>query len=147
MVCPQGKQSVFWRNLSDQYGPYNQVIFDREDCLSCHARFLCTRSKDQARRLRLQPRPQYEALQAARQLQTTEAGKQLCNKRAGVEGTISQGVRAFDLRRSRYIGLTKTHLQHIAIAAAMNLVRLANWLTGVPKAKTRVSKFAALAPT
>ncbi len=146
VVCPQGKQSVFWRNLSDQYGPYNQVIFDREDCLSCHARSLCTRSKDQARRLRLQPRPQYEALQAARQLQTTEAGKQLYNKRAGVEGTISQGVRAFGLRKTRYHGLAKTHLQHLATAAAMNLDRLEAWFNNIPLGKTRISRFARLAP-
>ena len=146
VVCPQGKQSVFWRELSDRYGPYNQVIFDRGDCLSCQARSLCTRSKDQARRLRLQPRPQYEALLAARQLQTTEAGKKLYNKRAGVEGTISQGVRAFGLRKTRYIGLAKTHLQHLATAAAMNLDRLEAWVSNIPIGKTRISCFARLAP-
>ncbi|MEP0872738.1 transposase, partial [Trichocoleus desertorum AS-A10] len=56
------------------------------------------------------------------------------------------GVRAFGLRQSRYRGLSKTHLQNIAIAAAMNLDRLVNWLTRVPRAKTRISRFAALAP-
>jgi transposase len=49
-------------------------------------------------------------------------------RRAGIEGTISQGVRTFDLRRSRYIGLAKTHLQHILISLAMNLVRIIHWL-------------------
>jgi len=29
-----------------------------------------------------------------------------------------------ELRRSRYIGLRKTHLAHVAVAAAMNLVQL-----------------------
>jgi IS5 family transposase len=42
----------------------------------------------------------------------------------GIEGSISQGVRAFGLHRARYWGQAKTHLQHVAIAVAMNLVRL-----------------------
>jgi transposase len=41
-----------------------------------------------------------------------------------VEGTISQAVRAFGLRRTRYIGLAKTHLQHVLTAIAFNLARL-----------------------
>jgi transposase len=49
-----------------------------------------------------------------------------------------------DLRRSRYIGQHKTHLQHVATAAAMNLVRLDRWLGGIPHAKTRRSPFAQL---
>ena len=32
--------------------------------------------------------------------------------RAGVEGSLSQGVRIAGLRQARYIGLAKTHLQH-----------------------------------
>lgn len=36
-----------------------------------------------------------------------------------------EGVRAFGMHRSRSIGLSKTHLQHFGIAAAINLVRAA----------------------
>jgi transposase len=54
-------------------------------------------------------------------------------------------VRAFGLRRSRYRGLAKTHLQHVASAAAINLERLAAWFRAVPRAATRTSRFAALA--
>ena len=144
--CPQGKTSAIWRDLSDQYGPYYQVIFDGNDCRACQARSLCTRNKSQPRRLRLQPRVQYEALQRARQLQSTEAGRQLYNARAGIEGTISQGVRGFVLRQSRYWGLAKTHLQHLATATAINLDRLGAWFEERPLAKTRVSRFARLAP-
>ena len=66
--------------------------------------------------------------------------------RAGVEGTLSQGVRAFGLRRSRYRGLEKTHLQHVATAAAINIDRIVAWLEERPRATTRTSRFAALAP-
>jgi len=65
--------------------------------------------------------------------------------RAGVEGTLSQGVGEFGLRRCRYLGLAKTHLQHVATAAAINLVRLSAWLGGQAHAPTRPSRFARLA--
>jgi transposase len=48
---------------------------------------------------------------------------------------------------ARYRGLAKTHLQHVATATAINLVRLTDWLNGAPRATTRSSAFAALAPT
>ena len=66
-------------------------------------------------------------------------------RRAGIEGTLSQGVRAFGLRRSRYRGLARTHLQHMATAAAIDLERLAAWFRATPRATTRTSRFAALA--
>jgi Transposase DDE domain len=55
-------------------------------------------------------------------------------------------VRAFGLRQTRYQGLEKTHLQHVAIAAAINIDRIVAWLDERPRAKTRTSRFAALAP-
>ena len=65
--------------------------------------------------------------------------------RSGIEGTISQGIRGFNLRQCRYIGLAKTRLQHILTAAAINLERIYAWLTGIPLAKTRVSHFEKMA--
>jgi transposase len=65
--------------------------------------------------------------------------------RAGVEGTLSQRVRAFGLRQCRYIGLAKTSLQQVCTAVAMNALRGVNWLGDTPRAKTRVTRFAALA--
>jgi transposase len=62
-----------------------------------------------------------------------------------VEGTLSQGVREFGLRRCRYIGLAKARLQHVATAAAINVNRISDWLGGVPRAATRTSRFARLA--
>ena len=62
----------------------------------------------------------------------------------GVEGTISQATRAFGVRQTRYIGLAKTHLQHVLTAIAMNMVRGLRWLTGEPLAQTRRSAFAKL---
>ena len=84
--------------------------------------------------------------QAARAWYASEEGIQCYKHRAGVEGTLSQGVRAFGLRRTRYRGLEKTHLQHVAIAAAINIDRIGAWPEERPRATTRTSRFAALAP-
>jgi transposase len=148
VTCPQGQLSQSWHPGQDPKG--NEIIkvrFRRADCRACDCRDQCTKGKTSPRGLQFKPRIEYEALQAARQRQETDEFKQTYKKRAGVEGTISQGTRSFDLRRSRYIGLAKTHLQHIAIAAAMNLSRVWAWLNERPKAQTRRSKFLALAPT
>jgi hypothetical protein len=48
------------------------------------------------------------------------------------------------VRRSRYLGQPKTHLQHILSAVALNLLRLNAWLNGTPLAPTRQSSFARL---
>jgi len=50
-------------------------------------------------------------------------------------------VRAFGMCRSRSIGLAKTHLQHLGIAAGMNVVRAVAWLDGDELAPTRISAF------
>jgi len=97
-----------------------------------------------ARSLTIRAHDQYVALQAARHRQHTEAFKAQYAKRAGIEGTLSQGTRLSDLRRSRYVGLLKTRLVHLLIAAALNFVRVAAWLADVPHARTRQSAFAKL---
>jgi transposase len=95
--------------------------------------------------LTIRPQQQHEALQAARARQQTPDFQQQYATRAGVEGTLSQGVRRCDLRRARYIGLAKTRLQHIVIAVALNIVRVVAWLMEQPRACTRTSRFARLA--
>jgi hypothetical protein len=47
----------------------------------------------------------------------------------------------------QYRGLAKTHLQHLATAAAINLDRLVAWFDNIPRRQTRTSRFAALAPS
>ena len=54
-------------------------------------------------------------------------------------------MRIADLRRSRYIGLAKTHLQHILVAVALNLRRITDWLMDVSRAHTRTAPFVRLA--
>ncbi len=146
IICPNGKISQNWRELRDAFN--NEIVqarFSRTDCRLCEQRALCTKSKGDPRLIRLRPKADHEALQALRQLQTTPEWKAQYDARAGVEGSLSQGVGRFGLRECRYLGLAKTHLQHLATAAAMNIVRLSAWLEGRPHAPTRTSRFASLA--
>lgn len=121
------------------------IDFAPDDCAVCPSRSSCTQAKYLPRTLTLQPKEEHEAIQVARKRQRTEEFASLYSQRAGIEGTISQGVRAFGLRRARYRGLKRTHLQEVATAAAVNVGRIANWLNGVPIAATRRSRLAALA--
>ena len=89
-------------------------------------------------------REEHEALTAARARMHDPVWKQRYQVRAGIEGTLSQGVRAFGMRRSRYIGLAKSGLQQVCIGAAMNVSRVVRWLEGRVRARTHVTRFAAL---
>ncbi len=147
VCCPQGKRTASWQeHVAPDGHPYIIASFRRQDCHACPARPLCTQAQQQGRRLRLPPQEEYEALAAARVWYASEEGIERYQQRAGVEGTLSQGVRAFGLRRTRYRGLPKAHMQHVAIAAAINVDRIVAWLDERPRAKTRTSRFAALAP-
>ena len=48
-------------------------------------------------------------------------------------------VRRMGLRRSRYIGEPRTHLQHVVTATAMNVCRLHDWLEGISPHATPLS--------
>jgi hypothetical protein len=81
--------------------------FARRACLPCRSRPLCARATTEGREMTLRPREVHEAPQAAWHQQGTAEWKAEYAARAGVEGTLSQGVRGFRLRRCRYIGLAK----------------------------------------
>ena len=140
-TCPAGHTSTSWTPAMDNRD--NAVIkikFSGADCGPCPHRLQCTRAQRYPRRtITVRPREQYEALQAARARQSTATFAQEYARRAGIEGTLSYGIRACGLRRSRYIGLARTHVQHVLTAAAMNLARVARWLADEPRARTRRS--------
>jgi transposase len=121
-----------------------EARFASQDCTPCAFRVRCTRAKVEPRMVGLQVREPYEALQAGRKRQTTETFQHEYAVRSGIESTHEQAIRRCGLRRSRYIGLAKTHLQHLLTAIAINLVRLSDWWAGISPAKTRCSPFAAL---
>ena len=147
VTCPAGTRSTKWQPGQDAAGAkYMRVEFARATCAGCAVREACTQQQQKGRQLTLLPQEEHAALQAGRAYQTTAEFKAEYAGRAGIEGTLSQGVRRCDLRQARYCGLAKTRLQHILIAAALTLVRVVAWWRGDPQATTRQSAFAALAP-
>jgi transposase len=145
--CPMGKFSRYWHEETGKHGKPNvNVGFDPKDCRGCEALSRCTRKTIfRARHLTFPRREEFLALRAARERQQTEAFNLQYQARAGVEDLISQATVTLGMRRSRYRGQDKTHLQHVATAGAVNVMRAVNWLRGGRKAETRISTFAALA--
>jgi transposase len=123
-----------------------QIVFAKRTCQACPVRERCTDARSSGRSMTVRyPPERHELLQTARLRQQTADFKRLYRVRAGIEGPFSQTTRNTGLRRARYIGMQKTHLQHVLTAVATNIVRLVQWRRGVPFAKTRTSRFAALA--
>ncbi len=147
VTCPQGQQSSTWYLGQDAKGEsIVQILFAKQTCQVCPLRERCTDARTTGRSMTVRyPPERHEMLQTARLRQQTGAFKALYRRRSGVEGTFSQTTRNTGLRRARYIGVAKTHLQHILAAVATNILRLAQWQSSIPFAKTRTSRFAALA--
>jgi Transposase DDE domain len=109
-----------------------EVRFSPAVCWACPSQTQCPRAKNGASRI------------------TTSA------TRASYSGVPSEvcttgwdrrnDLRDFELRVARYLGLAQTHLQMLATATAINLHRLFDGWEEKPRAKTRVSSFAKLAP-
>ena len=146
VLCPGGHISTKWSTTHNRHGEeIVNIRFADKDCRACAQRARCTTSQRGPRHLTIRPQAQHLALQAARHYQTTAEFKARYDARAGVEGTLSQGLRVCALRRARYVGLAKTRLQHILTAAALNVCRLGDWWAGTPLAKTRQSPLVTLA--
>src|SRR5258708_18732268 len=113
-TCPAGCESVSWTPALDRYD--NQVIkikFSMKDCKPCELKEHCTKAPRRAISVRI--KEHHQALQEARARQKGAEFREKYRSRSGIEGTISQGVRAFGLRPSPYHGMEKTHFQHFII--------------------------------
>ncbi len=144
-ICPMGKRSGKWSVFELKGQEVITTKFARGDCRACSASRSCiNESPTNSRKLRFRPEAQHEVLTKYREEKGTREWKRRYDRRAGIEGTFSQGVRATGLRKSRYISLRKNHLQNVATAAAINFQRLADWFEDIKPEQTRVSRFARL---
>ena len=147
--CPAGHQSAWWRQYGGRDGgrdggrrspprdPFIKGHFPRRTCQACALRARCVGApgagQRTGRQLVLHPRAAPEALTAARARfapprRGVAEGRTAYAAPSGIEGPVSPAVRAFGLRRARYRGLAKTHVQAVATAAALNFARLDAWL-------------------
>ncbi|MFK4268802.1 transposase [Streptomyces milbemycinicus] len=142
-ICPAGKTSVTWNDVVQENVAKTVVSFAALDCIPCPVKEQCTSSR-KGRRLSLYPRELTEAIRTARTEQQDGAWQRDYALRAGIEGTIRQATHTTGLRRARYRGLAKTHLDHTTSAAALNLIRLHAWWYGHPLDRANHSHLARL---
>ncbi len=144
VTCPQGKTSVAWTPCTQKGGKDAIVAtFSATDCGPGPARPQCTTSSKKRRQLTVLPRDLAEAQAAARTAETAIPFQADYARRAGVEGTMHQAA-SHGARRARYRGLPKTRLDHVYMAAALNLLRLEAFWTGTPLDRQRTSHLARL---
>jgi transposase len=109
VTCPRGQTSSARSTRQDRWqNPVISVKFANTTCRDCEGRTLWIKAKTAPRHMTLRPQSEPQVLQAVRQQQTTAEWKAQYDKRAGIAGTLSQGVRALGLRQCRYRGLPKT---------------------------------------
>lgn len=144
VTCPQGHTSTPW-TMRDHRREHQltRVKFKRVECQPCPVHDLCT--KHQRRTLSFHEEEVYKTVQQRKAAQHTAEWRKHYGKRAGVEGTVSQCVFALGMRRSRYRGVEKTHLQFVLTATAINLTRVLNWHNEKPRSETRFTRFGRLA--
>jgi transposase len=125
-ICPTGKSSATWRDQKHDHGIGAAIRFDPADCAACPSRGDCTRDM-LGRQITLPPRDLHTIQQANRSDQADPDWQRIYNRRAGIEATLSEAIRAYGLRHTRHRGQARTHVRHVLIACGMNAARIADW--------------------
>jgi hypothetical protein len=122
-VCPAGQtSSQCSRVQEDKAGKtIYRMEWNKAVCQACSLRDQCLGDRQTHRTIEVGQ--WHTLLQTRRREMQTEAFKQDMHHRNGIEGTQSELVRAYGLRRARYRGLTKVRLQNYFIGAACNVRR------------------------
>ncbi|HUR08934.1 MAG TPA: transposase [Nonomuraea sp.] len=93
-------------------------------CSSCSARAQCTSTADSARTVGFPPRELRDLQLRVRTEQQTPEWMTRYAVRSGVEGTVNEFAHGHGMRRCRYRGQGKAHIQHVLTAIAVNIERL-----------------------
>ncbi|WP_405682306.1 IS1182 family transposase [Streptomyces sp. NBC_01238] len=134
VTCPQGQVSQGWHGpyptSSPTAAPLIVARFTKGQCRPCPIRAQCTTSRESARNVGFPPRELRDLQLRVRTEQQTPEWKTRYAVRSGVEGTVNEFAHGHDMRRCRYRGQDKTHIQHVLTAIAVNIERL----SGLPPA-------------
>lgn len=123
-VCPAGTPSTQCSRLEEAITGKvsHRFEWNNKICGACPRRSECVSPSQRHRTLVVGEH--HDFLQARRKEMNTEAFKKEMHRRNGIEGTQSELIRAYGLRKARYRGLAKVRLQNHMIGAACNFVRL-----------------------
>jgi transposase len=128
VTCPQGQVSKGWHGpyptSSPDAAPLIVARFSRKQCKPCPARAACTTSGDGLRTVGFPPRELYELQLRNQANQQDPAWHKRYAVRSGIEGTVCEFAHGHGMRRCRYRGQPKAHLQHVLTAIAVNIERL-----------------------
>ncbi|MGW4126010.1 transposase [Nocardia sp. NPDC004711] len=128
VTCPQGQVSKGWHGpyptSSPTAAPLIVARFTKTQCQPCPARNQCTTSRDSARNVGFPPRELLDLHVRTRDEQQSPAWRQRYAVRSGIEGTVCEFANGHGMRRCRYRGQAKAHVQHVLTAIAVNIERL-----------------------
>ncbi|MFF0110682.1 transposase [Streptomyces hirsutus] len=128
VTCPRGQVSAGWHGpyptSSPTAAPLIVARFTKGQCQPCPDRLRCTSSRESARNVGFPPRELRDLQVRVRAEQQTPEWKARYAVRSGVEGTVNEFAHGHGLRRCRYRGQNKAHLQHVLTAVAVNIERL-----------------------
>ena len=144
-ICPQGHSNANWIPGHQRGTAVITIGFPTSVCRPCPDKTRCTTAS--RRQLTIRPQPVQQAVDHARAEQATKQWQAIYARRAGVEATIAQSIKATDTRHARYHGLPKTTLEHAFKATALNLIRLYTWWTGQTLQPQHTTHLTRLQPT
>jgi hypothetical protein len=128
VTCPQGQVSRGWHGpyptSSPTAAPLIVARFTKGQCQPCPVRIHCTTSRESARNVGFPPRELRDLQLRVRAEQQTPDWQTRYAVRSGVESTINEFAHGHGMRRCRYRGQPKAHLQHVFTAIAVNIERL-----------------------
>jgi hypothetical protein len=128
----QGQVSKGWHGpyptSSPTAAPLIVARFTKRQCQPCPVRTQCTTSRDGARNVGFPPQELRDLQLRVRAEQQTLDWKTRYAIRSGVESTINEFAHGHGMRRCRYRGQPKAHLQHVFTAIAVNI----ECLSGLP---------------
>jgi len=128
VTCPQGEMSAGWHGpyptSSPTAAPLIVARSTKSQCRPCPARTHCISTADSARTVGFPPRELRDLQLRVRAEQQTPEWKTRYAVRSGVESTVNEFAHGHGMRRCRYRGQSKAHIQHILTAIAVNIERL-----------------------
>lgn len=121
-TCPGGQRSVKWCAHTERDGSGGvNIHFAATVCAGCPLRSRCTTGQG-GRCIHVSEH--YGILEARRAEAKTDEFREKMRARPAIEATLSELVRGHGLRRHRYRGAGKRHLENLLKGTACNLKRL-----------------------
>jgi transposase len=137
--CPAGKLNTECSRITETKLQFTYYYFAwaKANCSTCPLKDQCLSKKNRLPFRTLQVGEKHMLAQERRNLCMTIEYQRRMHRRSGIEGTHSELVRGYGMRRSRYRGLEKTNMQMQFTAAACNLRRWAVRLCWLRRQETQ----------